>query len=162
MMEANRILTKISTQEDITLVTLNNIPSDMKLLCDIFDNFSRERVVLDMISQTAPIGTNISVSFTLTDDDLPRAIKIMGMFKADHPSLRCDVNPGNAKINFFGERMKDNSGVAAYVMRLFSDNNVMLKLITTSDTDISCLLSKNDYDHICDVASSDLGIAISE
>ncbi len=160
-MEMNKILTKISGEEDVTLVTLNNIPSDMKLLCDIFDSFAKENVVLDMISQTAPTGAHINVSFTLKDEDLPRAIKIMSVFKSQIPSLRCDVNPGNAKITFFGEQMKDNSGVAAYVMRLFSDGNIMLKLITTSDNDISCLLANDDYAYICDAASKSLGIKIS-
>lgn len=159
-MDMNKILTKLSGEEDITLVTLNNIPADMKLLCDIFDSFTNERVVLDMISQTAPTGGHISVSFTLKDDDLPRAIKIMSTFKSKLPSLRSDVNPGNAKINFYGERMKDNCGVAAYVMRLFSDNNIMLKLITTSDTDISCLLSKDDFEYIYDIAAKELKIDV--
>ncbi|MBQ3378846.1 MAG: amino acid-binding protein [Clostridia bacterium] len=159
MLDMDKILTELTGEEDITLITLHNIPADMKLMCDIFDSFSRERVVLDMISQTAPTGGHISISFTLKDDDLPRAIKIMSTFKSKLPSLRSDVNPGNAKIVFFGERMKDNYGVAAYVMRLFSDNHIMLKLITTSDNDISCLLSKDDFEYIYDVAAKALKIS---
>ncbi len=124
------ILTKISSSEDITMVTLNNIPTDMKLLGEMLNAFAKEYVNLDMICQSAPYGGHINVSFTLEDKDLPRALKISGLFKSKQPNLRIDINPSNAKLNFYGERMKDNPGVAAYLINLFLNNDALLKLIT--------------------------------
>jgi hypothetical protein len=40
------ILTKISSSEDITMVTLNNSPTDMKLLGAMLNAFAKEYVNL--------------------------------------------------------------------------------------------------------------------
>ncbi len=40
--------------------------------------------------------------------------------------------------------MKDTSGVASKVFKIFKENNIVVKLITTSDIRITCAIDSKD------------------
>ena len=55
------------------------------------------------------------------------------------------LNSGNTKLSVYGEGMKTKPGVAAAVFRAVVSAGATIKMITTSEVDISMLISKFDY-----------------
>jgi aspartokinase len=104
-----------------------------------------------MISLNPSQGLNQTVSFSAMDDDLSKILSTIGMFKASFPDIRTDVNSRNCKITFSGETMDTRCGVAAYVFEAFANYDVEIKLITTSETKISCLVDEAQYDKVVEI-----------
>ncbi len=137
------IIRSITLNEDVTLVSVYNVPSDTGLLASYFSDIAGRGVNVDMISQTAPLGGNISYSFTVPDNQLVRVLELSAKYNALTPDRRLEISSGNCKLSFFGEDMKTTPGVAAKVFSVFAQAGMELKLITTSEIDISVLVDKS-------------------
>ncbi|MCG8501622.1 MAG: ACT domain-containing protein [Firmicutes bacterium] len=141
-----KAITNISIMNDVTLITLDNIPNQLKIIADIFTAIANEDINIDMISQTAPYRGSLNISFTLPTDDLIKAINVLGKFKKEIPGMRADINSNNCKLSVYGDAMRDIPGVAAKFFALLEENEIPIKLITTSEVDISCLIYEKDVD----------------
>jgi aspartokinase len=141
-----KAVTSLSVTDEVTLITIDNIPNNTKTISDIFNAIADEGINIDMISQTIPYRGILNLSFTVSDRDLPRALQVLGTFKKTIPELRTEVNSNNCKLSVYGEAMKELSGVAAKFFTIFSENDIEIKLITTSEVDISCLIDAKDIE----------------
>ncbi|HEX2938710.1 MAG TPA: ACT domain-containing protein [Ruminiclostridium sp.] len=139
-------VTNITTLEDTALITLRNSSSDIKFMAGVFKMIAQRGVNVDMISQTAPLGGRISLSFTVSGDDLGKILELLAILRNDYPELKSDISSGNCKISVYGEGMRDLPGVAAETFEILSDLRVEVHLITTSEVDISVLVPKSDFE----------------
>jgi aspartate kinase len=135
-------INSITYEDDITVVTLNNFPADAGFLTEIFGEIANSGVSLDMISQTAPTGGSISLSFTLADADFPKALKVIGLAQAKKPGCNCEVSSGNCKVNFTDSSMPAACGVAYAIFGIFNRAGVQIKLVTTSAETVSVLYDR--------------------
>lgn len=141
-----KTITSVSYLEDVALVTVNNIPNDVKNVSYILNEIASRDVTVDMICQTAPYKNTINLSFTVPQDSLSDLISATTAFKKLSPDISTDLNGNNTKIILVGDDMRNTSGVAAELFSLLSEANIPVKLITTGETEISCLLDIKDID----------------
>jgi aspartokinase len=139
-------VTNISVTYNVALVTVDNLPTNMKLISDIFSSIASEKINLDMISQAPPYRGVINISFSIFSNDLVKTLSILNRFKKSVPNLNIEVDSENTKISVFGEHMKDLPGVAANLFTILANNGVDIKLVTTSEVDISYLIYEKDVD----------------
>jgi aspartokinase len=139
-------ITKISTSDDVALITLRNSPADMGFIAKVFKMISQHGINVDMISQTAPLGGRINLSFTVCGDDLGSLLELFAALRAENPELKSDISSGNSKISIYGESMREMPGVAAGTFEVIAGLGVDVRLITTSEIDISILVPKADFD----------------
>ena len=64
----------ISVKSNISMLILDNVPSDAGFISLVFDKFSDEAINIDMISQTPPRGKYTSIAFTFDDSELAKAL----------------------------------------------------------------------------------------
>lgn len=141
-----KTITSVSYLEDVALVTINHIPNNTKNVSFILNEIASRGITVDMICQTAPYKEKISLSFTVPQDSLSDVVSATTAFRSVSPDISTDLNGNNTKIILIGEGMRDTSGVAAELFELFAKNDVPVKLITTGETEISCLLDIKDID----------------
>jgi len=108
-----------------------------------------------MICQTAPYKDKINLSFTIDEGDLARTLTAVGSLK-EKVEAATEVNTGNSKVTVFSERLKTESGVAAKLFDALSQNGLQIRLITTSDVEISLLVDSLHADRIAKVLSGRL------
>ena len=142
----NKAITNIFETSDVTLITFNNIPNRMDKIAKLFTTIGNENVSIDMITQSAPYKDLVSLSFSIANDDFPKILELIKAIKNTIPSLNTEINSGNCKITLYGELMKQTPGVAAKVFELLAQNDITIKLITTSEVDISLLIGDNDIE----------------
>lgn len=143
----HELITTAYAKDKVTLVTLAGIDGDTSVLARVMTALASEGINVDMITRTPPFSKKVSVSFTIDDKDLPGALVIVGACQKKYPGLRTDVNSGNCKILLYGDRMVDTPGVGAWAFRTLGD--IELKLVTTSDRDISILIAAHDAEEAC-------------
>lgn len=157
-METNPV-TNINASYNVALVTVDNLPCNTKLISDILNSIAREKINIDMISQAPPYKGTINLSFSLPSEDLVKALGALNTFKKSIPNLYIEVDAQNTKISVFGEKMKDIPGVAAKLYTLLAENGVEIKLVTTSEVDISYLIYDKDADKALSAIKHEFGLA---
>lgn len=150
-------ITSISYANDITLITLSSLPSG-KAVSQVLATFAESGINVDMISQTAPQGGSVRLSFTVSDRDLGQALTILGQLSGGDRSLSPEILPGNSKIVFFDPDMVNTPGVAAKVFSLLSGAELQIMLVTTSDADISILVSAHEAGDALHVMRNAFGV----
>jgi aspartokinase len=154
----NEAVTDIAVTYNVALVTVDNLPNNMKLISDIFNAIAGEGIVIDMISQAPPYHGSINLSFSLSSDNLVKAITALNEFKKKIPGLAVEVDATNTKLTVCGARMKNLPGVAAKLFTLLAEKGIEIKLVTTSETDISYLIFDRDVDAAIEAIKSEYGL----
>jgi len=138
------IIESIRVDEAVTLISFEDFPADMDTVAAVFAQIADAGVDVDMISQCPLGGTHSGLSFTVRDADFGQILPIVTGLRAKNKDLRMSVSSGNCKISVFGEQMNGLPGVAARVFRAAAGAGADLRLITTSETDISLLVVPAD------------------
>ena len=143
-----KTITSVDYLEGVALVTVNNIPNSTKNVSFILNEIASRDVSVDMICKTAPYKDKINLSFTVPQDNLSDVIAAVGAFRTVGPDISTDLNGNNTKIILVGEGMRNTSGVAAELFELLTEAEIGVKLITTGETEISCLIDIKDVEKV--------------
>jgi aspartokinase len=153
-------ISNITYCQNIALVTLPQVPCDSQIIGEILTAISASGVNVDMISQTAPQGGNISIAFSISMDAMGALLPVINALKPKYPTLKCEISGGMSKVNFYDADMVNTPGVAAKVFTLLSQVQVIM--ITTSTVDISILVREHELDHALALCEETLGIQAEE
>ena len=134
----DKVITGLATSDDDVAIT---IEIDEDKVVDLFENIAKENISMDMISQTAPMNSKISVSFTIPKEDLNQGKAIVEKYV---PQEKILVDENITKLSLVGLGMKHTSGVASKVFSILKKNGIKIKLITTSEIRITCAISSED------------------
>ena len=154
----NSPVSNLSITYNVALVTIQSLPCDTRLLADIFNAIAQKGINIDMISQSPPYRDNVTISFSLPSDRLVDALSVLNSFKAAVKDLRVEVDADNTKLQVYGEGMRSMPGVAARIFSILADEGVEIKLVTTSETDISYLIYEKDVDRARNAISRKYGL----
>lgn len=138
-------ITTIIATEDVALVTLRNSPADIHFIAHAFLEIAKKGVNVDMISQTTPAGNLINLSFTVSDSQIGMILEVCAMLRKEKPQIKTDISSGNCKISLSGEAMRTIPGVAARVFDTLAETGADIRIITTSEVDISILIPQPEY-----------------
>jgi aspartate kinase len=137
----NKPVTGIATSNDDIAITIKDIDSNINIIANLFEAIASRKINIDMISQTAPLEGKINISFTIPKDELSECMPIIKDFTG---SSNIVVDEDITKFSIVGIGMKTTSGVAARMFKLFSENNIAVKMITTSEIRITCAIKRED------------------
>jgi aspartokinase len=154
-MPHRKAITKAFLTYDISLVSITNIPDDMEHIRILFTSLAENDINVDMISQSAPFQGKIAISFSIPSSYLPKTMVAFEEARKTLENMQVEIDAFNSKISFFGEKMKEIPGVAAHLFTLFAKNRIMIKMITTSENDISCLIYEKDTDKAVEIIKAE-------
>ena len=143
-----KTITEVGYLPDVALVTINNIPNTPQNLAAILNEISDRQVTVDMICRTAPYKDKVNLSFTVPQESLAEVVGATAVFKALSPEISTDRNGNNTKVILSGAGMRSTYGVAAELFQMLSDADISIKLITTAETEISCLIDIKDIEKV--------------
>ena len=138
----------ISIRENVTLVVLGPLSSELEAVATVFEDLASAGINVDMISQSPPQGASTDLSFTIADENLEKALAIIARLRKANPGLKSAVSSGNYKLTVSGDAMRSQPGVAAAVMWAAASAMADVRLVTTSEVDISLLLTPPAIDDV--------------
>lgn len=151
-------VSSITVTYNVALVTVDNLPNNLKLISDIFRTIADRNINIDMISQAPPYRGNINLSFSIPSEDMVKAIAALNGFKKQVPDLHVEIDTDNTKLSVYGEKMKNLPGVAARLFTILANDGVEVKLVTTSEVDISYLIYEKDVDKAINSIKREYGL----
>jgi aspartokinase len=155
---ADRPVSNINVTYNVALVTIDRIPNDTRLISDIFNAIAKRNINIDMISQAPPLRGSVNISFSIPSADLVNALSALNEFKKTAKDLRVEVDADNTKLQVYGEGMRNLPGVAARLFTVLAGEGIEIKLVTTSEVDISYLIYEKDVDKAISAIKNEYGL----
>ena len=97
-----------------------------------------------MIVQSTEENEINNITFTVHKDELDKAKEITQHVSDVLGGKGIKVDPNVAKISIVGVGMISKPGIAAMMFDALGDNNINIKLISTSEIKISCAINRED------------------
>jgi aspartate kinase len=124
-------------------ITIAGVPDQPGTSLAIFSKLAALNLAVDMIVQSVGADGRADISFTVLEDELPKALaateKAAKELKAE--SVSSDSNL--SKVSIVGLGMKTQTGVADRMFRVLADEGVNIEAITTSDIKVSALVARD-------------------
>ncbi|MFZ5974326.1 MAG: 4-hydroxy-tetrahydrodipicolinate reductase [Bacillota bacterium] len=144
IVNAHKAVTHLYTDANQAVVTLHGLDAGTHARAKLFDALADEKVVIDMISQSAPKGDKLGISFSCTRDALEPALLAINRTFPDERDLTIDVNDSVTKLVVAGPGMEHQAGVTARLFDALAGENIAVYAVTTSETKIACCVHQDD------------------
>ncbi len=146
----------IISSQDVSLVTITNLPSDLVSVSDVLKAFYDAEINIDMISLSPPRSEDYDFSFTANDAQMSEILKCTTAIKAKSGNIKVLVSFGYTKIVVSSEKLRYTPGEAHKIFKILSDNKIDLNLITSSETEVSILIHESHSDLAIDSLNAKL------
>ena len=133
----------VAKDTDVAVITILNVPDEPGTSFKIFGLLAQKNVNVDIILQSTGRDGKKDISFTCAEGEADTALRVLkenGKF----PDITCDETC--AKVSIVGAGMQSHSGVASKMFEAMSNNNINIKMISTSEIKISCIIDREDAD----------------
>lgn len=142
IMESN-VVAGVAYSRDEAQMTLLSVADRPGIAALIFGKLSDAGVNVDMIVQDISEDGRTNMTFSLPTDQVQRADIAMKEIRGNELNFdKLIVDSDVAKVSVVGIGMRSQSGVAAKMFKVLSDEGVNIKVITTSEIKISVLVDR--------------------
>jgi aspartate kinase len=137
------IVSAVTHSEDEVVFSVREIPDRPGSAATVFDAVAAEHVNVDTILQNV-VHETAELSFSVPQDDVPAARRALERAQKTIGPLRVEEIDDLGKVSLVGAGMRSHPGVAARMFRALADEQINLRLISTSPIKISCLIPRGD------------------
>lgn len=141
-MEICRPVTGVAVDMSKVRVVVCDVPDEPGVAAKIFTTLADEHISVDTIIQSyARLHNNTNdIAFTINKTDLPRAMELFDKLNDEIKADKIHIDDNIAKVSIVGAGMIDRPGVAATMFDTLAGLNINIKMISTSEVKISCLV----------------------
>src|SRR6266403_2266628 len=125
----------------------------------IFSNVAAAHIIVDMIVQNSSIAGTTDISFTIHEDELENARKILMPVVGELGGHRLNTTSGVAKLSVVGIGMRSHSGVAARMFECLGRNAINIQLVSTSEIKIAVIVDEKDAERAAQLIHAEFGLA---
>ena len=161
-MEIYKPVAGVAADSSQVRILLSNLPDIPGTAAKLFGALAKNNISVDMIIQSlANNGTN-SIAFTIAADDLEDAMNILKEEKETIQAAEILTDDDIAKVSIVGAGMVDRPGIAADMFRSLAEKNINIKMISTSEIKISCLVEKKNANEAIKALCKEFGLETTE
>lgn len=137
------VVSGIAFSRNEAKITLPHVPDTPGIVYKILGHIAEANIEVDMIVQNAAKNGLTDFSFTVSRNDLDKAMKVLE--KEVTPYLGEEgilTDASIAKISCVGIGMRSHAGVAAKMFRILAEENINIKMISTSEIRTSIVVDE--------------------
>src|SRR5213082_441188 len=153
------VIRGISLDRHQAKLTIAGVPDEPGIAGRIFSNIAAAHIIVDMIVQNASIGGTTDISFTIHEDELENARKILMPVVGEIGAKRLDTASGMAKLSVVGIGMRSHSGVAARLFECLGRSGINIQLVSTSEIKITVIIDEKDAERAAQLIHAEFGLA---
>ena len=133
----------VAKDTDVAVITILNVPDEPGTSFKIFGLLAQKNINVDIILQSTGRDGKKDISFTCAQGEAETALRAL---KDSAHYTDVSVDTTCAKVSIVGAGMQSHSGVASKMFEALSNNNINIKMISTSEIKISCIIDRGDAD----------------
>lgn len=145
-MEINKNVTGVAADTTQVRIVICDVPDQPGNAGKVFQNLAKSNISVDMIIQSYArhnLNTN-DIAFTVDENDLTNTLEILENVKKELNASNIFVDDDIAKVSIVGAGMIDHPGIASSMFNALAKADINIKMISTSEIKISCLVNKSD------------------
>ena len=137
------VVSGVTSDKNQAKITLLGVLDEPGVAAKIFLGLAEANINVDMIVQNvAKDDKRTDISFTVSKIDLNRAVAACKAI-SDEAGIKEILSDDNiSKVSIVGIGMKSHSGVAATMFNVLSENQINIKMISTSEIKVSCIIEE--------------------
>ena len=145
-MEINKPVAGVASDMSQVRVVVCDIPDTPGEAATLFGNLAQENVSVDMIIQSyaRKVSNTNDIAFTIHEEDLDKTLKVLDKIKSELKAGDIKIDTDIAKVSIIGAGMIDRPGIASTMFATLGKNDINIRMISTSEIKISCLINKDD------------------
>jgi len=153
------VIRGISLDRHQAKLTIAGVRDEPGVAGRIFSNVAAAHIIVDMIVQNASIGGTTDISFTIHEDELEDARKILMPVVSEVGAKRLNTASGVAKLSVVGIGMRSHSGVAARMFECLGRGGINIQLVSTSEIKIAVIIDEKDGERAAQLIHAEFGLA---
>src|SRR6266851_1754171 len=153
------VIRGVSLDRHQAKLTIAGVRDEPGVAGRIFSNIAAAHIIVDMIVQNASIGGTTDISFTIHEDELENARKILMPVVSEVGAKRLNTAGSVAKLSVVGIGMRSHSGVAARMFECLGRGGINIQLVSTSEIKIAVIIDEKDAERAAQLIHAEFGLA---
>jgi aspartate kinase len=149
------VVSGVTLDRDVVKTTLLGLDADPKMISRIFSNMAEAGVNVDIIVHDLPRvdashdqERSMQLGFTTNKADADAALRALEPLMKAH-GWRHTIEGDCAKVSVVGVGMRSHSGVAATMFTALTQHGINIRMISTSEIKISCVVDAAEAERAC-------------
>ena len=134
------LVSGVAADADSARVAVVGLEDTPGVAFKLFNLLAKNDINIDMILQSVGRHGTKDITFTCSDENADRAEEIIKNNIGKFESI--DVNKDVAKVSIVGAGMQSNAGVAAKMFEALYDENINIRMISTSEIRVTVLIDE--------------------
>lgn len=145
-MELHKPVTGVAADLSQIRIAVCDVPDVPGNAAKLFSALANENISVDMIIQSYArnVANTNDIAFTVDKVDLDKTKIILEKIKTELRAGEILIDENIAKVSIVGAGMIDRPGIAATMFNTIAKSGINIKMISTSEIKISCLVEKDD------------------
>jgi len=132
----------IAHDVNVAKVMVMAVPDRPGVAASIFEPLALANVSVDTIVQNASVDGMTDLTFTVSRNELSKALKVVEPIAKSIGARGCMSNDKLGKVSIVGTGMQNTPGYAARMFKALYEAGINIELITTSEIRITCIVNE--------------------
>lgn len=147
-MEQGAVVRGIAYEKNVARISVMGAEDRPGVLAGVFGALANENIDVDMIVQSGVKDGMADFSFTVSMSDLDKALEVVKGLQDTIRFREVSSEKGLVKVSIVGAGMVSNPGVAAKMFDVIFQQGVNIKLVSTSEIKVSCIVESDNLTEI--------------
>jgi aspartate kinase len=148
----------VSIDRSQAKVTVDDVSDKPGVAGRIFSTIAAANIVVDMIVQSVGKHDTTDISFTIHENDLEAASKLLAPVIKEVKAAGLITKAGMAKLSVVGIGMRSHSGVAARLFDCLGKAGINIQLISTSEIKIAVVIDQANAERAAQLTHAEFGL----
>jgi aspartate kinase len=139
-MEKGSAVCGVAHNNNVAKITVKNMPNQVHAFSSLLTVLAKSYINVDDIIQSSYESSLTNISFSLSEDDLKRTLKVLKANKTRLAFEEVIAEVGLAKVSVVGTGMLTNSEGVMSMFKSLASVNIPIKMVSTSEIKVSCII----------------------
>lgn len=161
-MEQGVVVSGIAYDKNVARISILGVADLPGVLAKVFGALANEHIDVDIIVQSGVLNGEADFSFTTALADCERAVSVIENIRGEVPYREVTSERDLVKISIVGAGMVSHPGVAAKMFDIISRTGVSIKMVSTSEIKVSCVVAADNLHDIIRALHTGYGLDTME
>lgn len=136
----------VAKDTNVSSISVLGVSDTPGMAFKVFSLLAQRKINVDLILQSSGRDGTRDLSFTVASTDRKLAVDLLNEHLAVFGGTSVEYDDDVAKVSVVGAGMQSNANVASTMFEALFENNINIRMISTSEIKISVLIEKADAD----------------
>ncbi|MFD0711039.1 aspartate kinase [Paenibacillus sp. GCM10027626] len=162
VMEQGVAVRGIAYDKDVARISILGVEDVPGVLATVFGALAAGEVNVDIIVQSGVLNGKADFSFTVSLSDKDKAISVVEGIRGEVSFDEVTSEEDLVKVSIVGAGMVSNPGVAAKMFEVISGLGISIKLVSTSEIRVSCVIAADRIHDVVRALHTAYGLDVEE